>query len=165
MRRVAKAWLKNFFARTGIGEGGVQLLADDAADEIAKYRREIRTESVGAVYGRTGALNCATRAGKLAPAPPDSENGRRLEKPSGFLGAGGALSSRVLLASPVHELGERGGATRRGDGRDRAPPFACALVRPPQPPAQPRLAGPFFATASACVAISCRYRASSSDRK
>jgi len=51
-----------------IGEGGVQLLADDAADEIAKYRREIRTESVGAVYGGTGAFNCATRAGKLAPA-------------------------------------------------------------------------------------------------
>ena len=67
-----------------IGEGGVQLLADDAADEIAKYRHEIRTESVGAVYGGTGAFNCATRAGKLAPAPPDvpdSKDGRRLEKP------------------------------------------------------------------------------------
>ena len=61
-----------------IGEGGVQLLADDAADEIAKCRREILTGSVGAVYGRTGAFSCATRAGKLAPAPadvPDSKDG------------------------------------------------------------------------------------------
>jgi len=54
-----------------IGEGGVQLLADDAADEIAKCRREIRTGSVGAVYGRTGAFSCATRAGKRDATPAD----------------------------------------------------------------------------------------------
>ena len=80
-----------------IGESGVQFLADDAADEVAKCRRDIRTDSVAAVCGRTGASRCATRAGTLDLAPPDLPNrmgGRRLEKPSGLLGAG-ARSGRL----------------------------------------------------------------------
>jgi len=110
-----------------IGEGGVQLLADDAADEVAKCRREIRTGSVRAVYDRTGAFSCRTRGGKLDRAPPNVPNRkdrRRLEKPSGLLGARGALSSRILLVGPLHELGGRGRETRRGEGRVRASSFA-----------------------------------------
>jgi len=110
-----------------IGEGGVQLLADDAADEIAKCRREIRTGSVGAVYGRTGAFSCATRAGKLDATPADlpiNMGARHLEKACGLLDAGGRLSCRVPPAGPLHELGDRGRESRHGDGRDRASPFA-----------------------------------------
>jgi hypothetical protein len=110
-----------------IGEGGVQLLADDTPNEVAKRCGEIRTGSILAVYDRTGAFSCRTCGAKLDRPPPHvptRKDRRRLEKPSSLLDARGALSSRILLVGPLHELGGRGRETRRGERRVRAPPFA-----------------------------------------